>query len=247
MITIDAHAHLGDSAVSKLSVTPDDLLGAMDLYGIDVSVVLPHPVMEDYQQAHDNIAALAADYPTRIFGVASLSPQVGIEIYRKEVTRCVQELGFVAVKYHPVLQSALPTSSVTKTLFEIARSLENPVIVHTGLGMPWAHPSRLTPLAWNYPDVKVVFAHSGFTHFSLDALYAAQECSNIYLETSWTAPDAIAHFIKEIGSQRVMMGADGLLNIPVELKKYEVLELPEQDLAWCLGQTAINVFGLHVD
>ncbi len=44
-----------------------------------------------------------------------------------------------------------------------------------------------------------------------------------------------------------MMGADGLLNIPVELEKQEILELPEQDIALCLGQTAINVFGLHVD
>jgi len=60
-------------------------------------------------------------------------------------------------------------------------------------------------------------------------------------------PDAIAQFTKEIGSQRMMMGADGLLNIPVELKKYEILELPEQDLALCLSQTTINVFGLHVD
>ncbi len=53
-------------------------------------------------------------------------------------------------------------------------------------------------------------------------------------------PGVIAQFIKEIGSQRMMMGADELLNMPVELKKFEIFELPEQDTAWYLGQTAIN-------
>ena len=38
-----------------------------------------------------------------------------------------------------------------------------------------------------------------------------------------------------------MMGAEGLHNILAELKKYEVLELPEQNLVWCLGEIAIHL------
>jgi predicted TIM-barrel fold metal-dependent hydrolase len=247
MVTVDAHAHLGDSAVSTLSVTEQDLIEAMDRYGIDVSLVLPHPVIEDYRGAHEDIAALAAKYPKRVFGVASLSPQVGVETYHQEVIRCVEELGFVAVKYHPVLHNALPTSRITRSIFEVARTLDIPVIVHTGLGLPWAHPSHLSPLARDFADINIVFAHSGFTHFPLEALHAAQENENIYLETSWTPPASIGQFVKEIGAQRVMMGADGLLNIPVELAKYQALDLPKEDLAWCLGRTAISLFKLNIE
>jgi hypothetical protein len=64
--------------------------------------------------------------------------------------------------------------------------------------------------------------------------------------------DAHAHLGDSVVSKlRIKMddllGADGLLIIPVELIKSEVLELPEQDLAWCNFQTAINVLGLHFD
>lgn len=242
MVIVDSHAHLGKSAVSKLDVSEEDLLLAMDQNEIDISIVLPHPIMADYKEAHDDIGLLSSKYKKRIFGVASLSPQVGQEIYQQEVTRCVRELGFVAIKYHPVLHNALPTSQVTKQVFNVASSLDIPVIVHTGLGLPWAHPSHLSPLAREFPDVLIVFAHSGFTHFPNEALQAAIDHPNIFLETSWTSPEAIRQFVDEIGSHRVMMGADGLLNIPVELKKYEVINLNERDLENCLGLTALNLF-----
>jgi len=71
---IDTHTHLGASAISAFSVTESQLIDTMDRHGVTLSLVFPHPVMDDPFQAHDDIAAAVARHPNRLRGVASLSP-----------------------------------------------------------------------------------------------------------------------------------------------------------------------------
>lgn len=75
-----------------------------------------------------------------------------------------------------------------------------------------------------------------------EALVAAQVCPNIYLETSWCAPEQIQQFVRTLGARRVMMGSDSTINLAVELAKYRALELNDADLAQCLAGTAHALF-----
>jgi len=51
----DTHTHLGVARHSKRSCAADDLLRSMDRHGVDRSLAIPFPVVEDYRSQHDLI------------------------------------------------------------------------------------------------------------------------------------------------------------------------------------------------
>ena len=117
-------------------------------------------------------------------------------------------------------------------------------MVHTGTGIPFALPSMVLPRAKQFPGVTIILSHAGYCVYAQEALIVAQECSNIILEPSWTQPQNIKGMIKALGANRVMMGSDAVINIPVELAKIEAMELNEEEEAYYTAKTAINVFNL---
>ena len=242
---IDGHAHLGSCRAFDTTVTAEELLRTMDQNGVDSSIVLPLPVPPDYRTAHDDIAALAGRHPGRIYGVASLNPHVDDDEYFAEVRRCVRDLGFVGLKLHPLGHACAPTARDATKVFETARALRIPLIVHTGIGAPWALPSLVIPRAQKYPDVKIVLAHAGGYVYTAEAYVAATICPNIYLETSWCGPHRIREMAEALGPERVMFGADLPANVPTELTKYRTGGLSPEAQEICLGRSARAVFGIE--
>ena len=98
----------------------------------------------------------------------------------------------------------------------------------------------------DFPELKIVLAHSGSAVFSSEASLAAKLCPNVYLETSWMQSIAIHGFCKTLGARRVMFGSDHGENAAAELAKYRTMGLSNGELEWCLGKTAAEVFKLPV-
>jgi predicted TIM-barrel fold metal-dependent hydrolase len=135
-----------------------------------------------------------------------------------------------------------PLYARARIVFEMADRLGIPVIIHTGRGIPFALPSLAIPRAIEFPNLSIVLAHAGYQMYADEALVAAQVCKNIYLETSWCSPEQIHKFVRDLGAERVMMGSDGLVNLPVELAKYAAIELNEREKVHCLAGTACKLF-----
>jgi predicted TIM-barrel fold metal-dependent hydrolase len=245
MPVIDAHAHLGTSLQSGVTISEDALLGAMDRHGIDAALVMPQPQPGlEVAAEHDRIARAAETHPGRIFGMVNLSPLVGEAAYRRETVRCIAGLGFKAIKIHPLGHAVAPNSRHAEIAFALGRELAVPVIIHTGTGVPLALPALAIEPALAYPDVTVSLAHAGFSIYAAEALVAAKVCANIVLEPSWCTAGQIAGMIGALGSGRVMFGSDHLTNIPVELAKVEAIGLAGADRDAYLGGTARRVFAL---
>lgn len=247
MYIIDTHTHHGRSNLSGWLVSGEQLLETMEAHGIDASLVMPHAVTDDARAEHDMVAALCQRHPDRFFGIANLSPVRPDSEYRGEIKRCVQDLGFVAVKLNPMQHLTSPLMSNADKVFAISAELDVPVIVHTGLGSPWALPALSIPRAQAYPDLPIVLAHAGSAQYAADAYVAALVCPNIYLEPSWCPVTEVRRWVKSIGAKRLMFGSDNPFNAPVELAKYRALDLSEEDLAWCLGRTANQVYKLGLE
>src|SRR5258707_6490249 len=98
---IDVHSHLGWSDIFSAGVTEKELLETMERNGIDASLVMP-AAGSDPGRTHDAIADLCARHRGRIFGIASMTPLIGEDAYRREAVRCIRELGFKAIKLHPL-------------------------------------------------------------------------------------------------------------------------------------------------
>ena len=246
MIVVDGHQHLGSCRVFDLNQTEEDLIAAMDQNGVTAAVVQPFPGAPDPVAVHNRIADLSKLHPGRIFGMFSLSPHSDPDKYFAEAARCVRELGFVAVKMHTIGHAVLPLSKDAEMVMDTARQLGVPVMVHTGAGIPFANPSLIIPRARQFPDVKIVLAHSGGSILSAEAYVTAKECPNVYLETSWCPSSDVAWMVKDLGANRVMLGADLIDNIATEMTKYRSHGLSESDLEASLGRTAIEVYNLKV-
>lgn len=241
---IDAHAHLGTCRVFQADQRPDGLLRAMDAAGVDAAVVQPFPGSPDARSDHDMIAQTAADHPGRLFGLASLNPHTDEAAYRAEIRRCVEDLGFVAVKLHTIGHAVSPGSDDANLVMRTAADLGVPVMIHTGPGVPFAEPAAWIPMARQYPAVTVILAHAGASLYTAPAIVAAQLCENVVLETSWCNPQNIRAAINTLGSEKVLFGSDMLFNIAAELAKYHSIDLTSDELRNVFAASAQRVFRL---
>lgn len=245
---IDAHAHLGYDNVFDEDFTEEELLLYYDKCGVDGAIVQPgvtRPYIEDAMEAHNRIHRLCKQYPGRFWGMFTINPHLRAEEYEKEAERCVKELGFVGVKINPLAQAVHPSKKDGLHVFEVARKLNIPVMVHTGSGTPFSDPVSIIPAAKAFKDVKIVLAHAGTDLLSQQALYVAREFENVYVEPSWLSILATSNMIKVLGPQKVMFSSDHAINVPIELAKYRTAIQDERVLEQVLSGTAIEVFNLN--
>lgn len=245
---IDAHTHLGYDYVFEEKFTLEKLLSNMEKNQVDTSIVQPGTTfdLKTVIKQHNFIADLSKKKAGKIFGMANPNPYLSTAKYRKELERCVNTLGFIGVKLHPLAHAVNPILSAGRRVFEAALDLKIPVMVHTGIGVPWALPSAVIPIALEFPSLKIILAHSGSSVFSNEASLAANLCPNIFLETSWMPSTTIQGFCKTLEAKRVMFGSDQSENITAELAKYRSIGLTKEELEWCLGKTAKTVFNLSI-
>jgi predicted TIM-barrel fold metal-dependent hydrolase len=243
---IDAHTHLGYDYVFRGDFTHDALLTNMNRNKIDISIVQPGTVLDLHGviKQHNAIAKFARELDGRIIGMANPNPYLPTDEYHKELERCVKNLGFVGVKLHPLAHAVDPGKTIGEKVFKAAMNLDIPVMVHTGIGVPWALPSTILPRAMEFPELRIVLAHAGSAMFSNEALLTAKLCPNVYLETSWLPSITIQNLCQNLGAERIMFGSDHGENVSVELEKYRSIDLSDEELKWCLGRTAAHVFNI---
>lgn len=244
---IDVHAHLGYDCVFDCGADENELLAANRQYGVDIAIVQPYvarPYIEDHVEIHDRICDFCRRNPGRFYGMASINPHFRTEDYDRELTRCIEELGFVGVKITPIGHAAHPASKDSMHVFEMAGRLDIPVMVHTGAGIPFSDPTACIPAIRAFPNVKTILAHAGGDMFFEQALILAREYENVFLEPSWLSVFNIRTAVEAAGAAKVMFSSDVPENIPVELAKYKSAIRNESDMETVMCGTAARVFKL---
>ena len=239
----DTHTHIGHARHSGRERTADDLLRQMDAFGVDKSVVIPYPVVEDYRAEHDLIGRAVRDHPDRLVGTACLSPFVPEHEFRNEVRRCAEQWGFRALKLQPKFQAINPISPRSDFFFESAVENDLRVIVHTGDGVPFSLPSLYIVPARRFPDLTIVLGHAGSSIFYTEAIVAALERSNIYIELSTLMPHFVREILGHISPSRLMVGSDLPEDLELEVGKVTSLPLERADRQEILWNVAERVFG----
>lgn len=240
---IDSHCHIGACRVFGAQQEASQLLQGMRQHGIQKAIIQPFPGSTDAFEDHSLIGRLDR---TSVYGIASLSPHRDPGEYRAEVQRCVEELGFVGVKLHTIGHSVAPNSQDARLVFQTAADLNVPLMIHTGPGVPFAEPAAWISLSREFSETNVVFAHAGAGLYTNAAIAVAEVCENVFLETSWCNIGDILRAIRHLGADRVLFGSDMLLNLPVEIAKYNALDLSATERDAVMFGTAQQVFGLEV-
>src|SRR5581483_6300344 len=235
----DAHAHLGVARHSGRRQTADDLLRSMDRIGIDRSLLIPFPVVEDDRVAHDGIAAAVRAHPDRFSGAACIYPFISEADFR----RCAEYLGFRALKLQPQYQALNPVNGRGDFLFAVALEHKLTVVVHTGTGAPCALPSLYILPARKFPDLPIVLGHDGGGLYVLEAIVAAAVCPNIYVELSSLMPHHVLEVLTHVPAGRLMIGSDLPESAEAEMGKILGLDLPADVRRQILWDTAYALFG----
>ena len=247
---IDCHAHMGVDRVFDEVRNEAEVLSAMNKSGIDISIVqgmFGWAEPDDIIAFHNRLYRFVQQNERRIFGVITMTPYLKEKTYYDEAKRCVQELGFVGLKMHPAAEGVNPAGKVGQFVWEVCSDLKIPIMVHTGSGIPFSLPSMCIARAKQFRDVPCILAHSGMIALAGEAFFAADECENIYLDTSWSASHHIKHMVEKYGPQRVMFAGDEASNVAIEIAKYRSVDLTEDEWKWCMGGTANKVFRLGLD
>lgn len=243
LFVADAHAHvfLNPTTVYRRSVhfTERDLVESMDRNGIDLAVVIARPTehlrIEELRALHDRTAEAVAREQGRLVGFCWAAPRLG-EAGVVEVRRCLRELGYAGIKFHPSQERFNIDDDELVPYAELAREHGVPVTVHTQLAVRGSEPWRMLPLAERFPDVTFVMAHLGGDGGMVQTLSAAKiaaECPNIAVEVSTTVTDPGATYFgpaEILGPERVLFGSDAPLHqAALNLLKLDLLEMPD---AW---------------
>jgi predicted TIM-barrel fold metal-dependent hydrolase len=239
----DTHTHIGRARHSGRVYSAEDLLRDMDRCGVERSLAIPFPVVEDFKATHDLVGQAVRAHPDRLCGAACLDPYLPERVFREEVRRGCEEYGFRALKLQPQYHGLNPSSRRDGFFFETALENGLTVVCHTGTGLPFSAPSLLMMPARRFPDLRIVIGHCGGGAFVHEAIVAAAFCPNVYLELSSLMPHHVLEVLAEVPSGRLMIGSDLPESLEIEMDKIIRLGIPEEDKRNILSATAAAVFG----
>ncbi len=179
----------------------------------------------------ESVAIAAARHPSRLVGFFMLNPSAADAAER--LSRALDNWKFRGVCLFPAMHHYRLDDDRVLAVFEAAGARGAVVFVHCGvltvgvrkrLGLPSAfdlrlgNPLALAAVASRFPKVSVIIPHFGAGLFR-EALMAADQCENIYLDTSSTnswvryhpglrLQDVFLQALDVLGPSRLLFGTD---------------------------------------
>lgn len=235
---------------------PLDLtIGAMDAGGVDVGLLSAWWGPEGALIGNDEVAAWVAQHPDRLRGVAAVDLRDPLGAVH-ELRRCVEELGFVALRVVPWLWERPPNDRYYYPLYVACVELGIPFcaqVGHTGplrtseTGRPIPY---LDDVALDFPDLVIVGGHIGYP-WTEEMVALCRKYPNVHIDTSaYTArryPRELVDYLRGDGAEKVLFGTNyPMIAADRALEHLDVLGLDEPTRELFLGGNAARVFGLDV-
>ena len=172
----------------------------------------------------------------------------------KELERLVTQDGFRGLKIYPTYQHFYPNDRELYPMYAVAQALKIPLMVHTGSSvfkgakLKYGDPLTLDDVAVDFPDLKIVMAHSGRGFWYDRAFFLARMHENVYMEIAGLPPTRLLEYFPELerNADKVIFGSDwpGMPYIKRNLEMIRKLPLNASTFEKILGGNAARVLGL---
>jgi predicted TIM-barrel fold metal-dependent hydrolase len=202
--------------------------------------------------SNDEVAGFVAQSGGKLIGVGSVDLARPMAAMR-EARRCIEELGFKAIRILPWLWEVPPTDRRFYPVYAACCELGVPFctqIGHTGPLMPSevGRPIYLDQVAIDFPELVIVAGHIGYP-WTDEAIAVATKHENVYIDTSaYTVkryPDPLVKYLRGHGAQKVLFGSNYPMIAPAHaLAGLDSLALDESTKALFLGENATRVYKL---
>jgi len=229
-----------------------ETLAAMDAGGVDRALVSAWVAPRNVMISNDEVAGFVAESGGRFVGVGSVDISRPMQAVR-EVRRCVEDLGFKAIRVLPWLWEAPPTDRRFYPVYVACCEAGVPFctqIGHTGplMDSEVGRPIYLDRVALDFPELTIVGGHIGYP-WTEEAVAVATKHPRVYIDTSaYTVrryPPELIRFMKGHGRGKVMFGTNYPMITPAKaLEGLDSLELSDETKTAFLGGTAARVFAL---
>jgi predicted TIM-barrel fold metal-dependent hydrolase len=228
-------------------------LSAMDGGNVDVGMITAWYGPDGALISNDEVAALVEAHPDRFIGVASVDLRDPVPAVR-ELRRCVNELGFKALRVVPWLWGLPPNDRRYYPLYAECVDLGIPFctqVGHTGplrtseTGRPIPY---LDDVALDFPDLVIIAGHIGYP-WTEEMISLARKYPNVYIDTSaYTArryPQTLVDYMRGRGRGKVLFGTNYPMLTPERcLEDVDSLELDAEAKEMFLGGNARRIFDL---
>ena len=216
---IDSHVHLGAmSGYYNYDSTLESLLARMDTLGIRYAVNsgTMDLTFGDFERSYRNDIRFYEQSEGRVFSYYAYNPnsvQQCLDMMEKFKDRRV----FKGIKIHPAWHKAFGDDPRYEEVFKYAAENNLPILCHTwsiSLTNPiqkFSVPSTLTKFALQYPNARLILAHSGGRHDGiLEAIALAKSCPNVYCDCAGDIYlDRFTEvMVTSIGADRLLYGSD---------------------------------------
>lgn len=233
---------------------PVDLtLAAMDAGGVQRGLISAWYGPDGPLVTNEEVAKFVAQAPHKLMGVASVDIRRPVEAVA-ELRRCIEELGFKALRVVPWLWDLPPNDRRYYPLYVACVEMGIPFCTqagHTGPLRP-SEPGRPIPyldeVALDFPELLIVAGHIGYP-WTEEMISLARKYPNVYIDTSaYTSrryPPALVQYMRGGGRDKVMFGTNfPMLTAEQALADLDDLHLDEATRASFLSDNAAQVFTL---
>ena len=189
----------------------------------------------------------------RLVAFASINPHIDGDLAAR-LEELVLEEGFRGLKLYPVYQYHYPNDPRLYPMYARAQELGIPILVHTGSSVfrgariKYGDPLLLDDVAVDFPDLRLLMAHSGRPFWYEQAFWMARRHPNVYLEVSGLpAQNLLTYFPRlEEMADKVVYGSDWPGNPYLRRNIDSILRLPLRDesKAKILGGNAARLLAL---
>ena len=218
----------------------EQALQTMDKNGVDKAIVCATSTT-NLKAMNDSVNEEIRKAKGRLIGFVRVDPNEG-EIILEEIDIRVKRQGWKGIKLHPTLSAFPLFDTRTFPVFEKAKELKVPILIHTGSEI-FASPAQAALMAEVYPEVTIIMAHMGSPWLVKQSILVAKRRDNLVIDTSIQPnPMLIREAVKTIGPERVLFGSDmPFQDQYLELKKLERADLTEQELRWIRGNSITKI------
>ena len=248
---IDFHNHVGRWGTLSATDFQDMYVKVMDRAGVDVASV-NCIFYSDARYGNDIVADYVSRRPDRFVGVAFVTPHYPEETV-SELERAFGELNMRSLKVYPTYYQKPIDDPLYMPIFEWCDEREIVVMSHSSFTAPddtLTHPAKFIPLAKRFSRIRWVLAHSGnLPAGQYEAIKAAQECPNIYLETATSMADhgTVERLVAGAGEDRVLFGSDmPLMDMRNQLGRVATADISDDAKRKVLGLNAAKLLNLDV-
>jgi uncharacterized protein len=246
---VDGHAHIAPTDYGNTDI----YLAVLKEAGIDRGVVVPGGMMDvrkmtDYITGNAKpenpvpnnayVEASCKANQTLLNGFVCVNPHdpQGFELLETSLRN-----GSRGLKFSPLSHQFSFGSKSVAGLVSLCGDYGFPVYTHVVFS-PGASTAKFAALARQFPKTNFILGHMGFGPADREAVEAAAEMENFFLETSTGSFLNIQEAVKKVGAGKVIFGSEFPLAHPAnELQKIMLLDLPEHEREKILGGNIVDL------